>query len=133
NLQTAGYSYVRPDPQDLDVDTGFTIGFTVKINSESHISNDRAGFSLIALSDDPTPKGIELGFWTNEVWAQNAGFTHGESSGLFDTTTGLIDYELLVQGSAYQLRADSIQILSGALRNYTAFSGGPPFNTGFPY
>lgn len=133
NLFSSGFSYIHPNLQTLDRSTGFVVEFTVRINSESHSSNDRAGFSVVALSSDAAPLGIELAFWDNEVWAQNAGFTHGESSAVFDTTAGLINYQLLVQGTTYQLLADNLQILSGALRDYTAFSGGPPLNSGFPY
>jgi len=133
NLLSPGFSYTHPNLQVLDRTAGFIVRFTVRVNSETHSSNDRSGFSVIALSNDPTPRGIELAFWTNEIWAQNAGFTHGESSGAFDTTGGLIDYQLLVLGSTYQLSANNSPILTGSLRDYTAFSGGPPFNSGFPY
>ena len=96
-------------------------------------------FSVIALSNDASPLGIELGFWTNQVWAQNAGFTHGESTlttnlmSPFDTTASLINYRLEIQGTAYELLANNVEILNGALRDYTSFSGGPPGNPGFPY
>ncbi|HZZ28038.1 MAG TPA: hypothetical protein VFE46_08555 [Pirellulales bacterium] len=133
NLLSPGFQYTDPDVVPLDRTTGFELDFTVKMLSENHVSNDRAGFSVIALSNDATPQGIELGFWTNEVWAQNAGFTHGESSSTFDTTAGLINYRLDIQGANYTLFANNAQILTGALRDYTAFNSGPPFNTGFPY
>src|SRR3954454_4104234 len=72
----AGYSTLNPITNQvlpgmpiLDRAGGYTVQFDVKLDSESHASNDRAGFSLIALSSDS--KGIELGFWTNQVWAQS--------------------------------------------------------------
>jgi len=133
NTQTSGYAYVRPDQQTLDASAGFTIGFTAKVNSETHTSNDRAGFSVIALTNGATPLGIELGFWTNQVFAQNVGFTHGENSAGFNPTSGLIAYQLHMSGSGYSLTANGKDILDGPLRDYTAFSGGPPGNTGFPY
>ena len=47
----------------MDLDTA------LKLLSETHSTNDRAGLSLIVLSSDL--RGIELGFWTNEIWAQS--------------------------------------------------------------
>ncbi len=135
NLLSPGFAFVHPNLAPLDRTAGFEVDFTLRVIDEQHSSSDRAGFSITVLSSvaSPGPPGIELGFWKNEVWAQNAGFTHGESSGVFDTTTGLIPYRLLVSGNTYQLLANGNPILSGNLRDYSAFNGGPPFNTGFPY
>ncbi len=44
----------------MDRTTGYTLSFDLQVGSESHVSNDRAGFSVIALSSDL--QGIELGF-----------------------------------------------------------------------
>ena len=133
NTETSGYAYVRPDPQTLDASVGFTIGFAAEVNSETHTSNDRAGFSVIAMTNGATPMGIELGFWTNEIFAQNSDFTHGENTADFNTTTGLIAYQLHIAGTGYSLSANGTDILDGSLRDYSAFTGGPPGNTGFPY
>jgi len=119
------FTYTDPDVVPLDVNAGFELDFTVRLLNENHNSADRAGFSVIALSNDASPVGIELGFWTNEVWAQNVGFTHGESSAAFDTTAGLIDYRLAIQGGSYALFANNSPLLTGSLRNYSA--------SGFPY
>src|SRR3954471_11535982 len=88
NLFSPGFTYVHPNLIPLDRSTGFEVDFTLRVLDEQHSSADRAGFSVTVLSSiaSPGPPGIELGFWQNEVWAQNAGFTHGESSGVFDTT-----------------------------------------------
>lgn len=124
NLDMAGYfSNALPNVGTLNRALGFTIGFRVRVLQESHANNDRAGFSLIALASDS--QGIELGFWTNEIWAQNAGFTHGEGVG-FNTTAALTDYALTVLGNGYSLTANGVPILNGVLRNYSAF--GPPYN-----
>ncbi len=74
----AGYSRIAPF--SLDRATGFTLDFDVKLLSEAHASNDRAGFSVIVLSHDK--KGIELGFWDGLVWAQSDSpfFTHAEEA-----------------------------------------------------
>ena len=62
-------SLVNPLFPTLDRTTGFSLSLDLLINSETHTSNDRAGFSIIALASDH--HGIELGFWNNQIWAQN--------------------------------------------------------------
>jgi hypothetical protein len=102
----------------MDRSTGYTLSFDLRINAETHTSNDRAGVTVIALSSDL--QGIELGFWTTEVWAQNVGFTHGEGTSAFNPTAGVISYDLTIQGSSYTLKANDTQVLTGSLRNYSA-------------
>lgn len=103
---------------------GFTLTFAVQVQSEAHSGNDRAGFSLIALADDA--RGVELGFWQNEIWAQEGGsaklFTHAEGAA-FDTTKGLIGYELAIRGDTYRLSSGGQPILAGAVRDYSAATG----------
>ncbi len=124
NEDYAGY-FAPEDFADLDRNLGYQITFTVKINSESHDNDNRAGFSIIALSNDV--KGIELGFWQNEVWAQHDDatgslFTHGEGTA-YDTTSGLIAYELAIISDTYTLSANDTPILTGPLRDYSNFMG----------
>jgi hypothetical protein len=72
-------------------------------------------------------QGVELGFWTNQIWAQDDGkklFTHAEGAN-FNTTSGLIPYELTILGDTYTLSANGKKILSNRLRNYSSF--------GWPY
>lgn len=107
----------------MDRTTGYTLSFELQIGTEGHASNDRAGFSVIALSSDL--QGIELGFWGNEVWAQNSGFTHGEGTTGFNPSAAFVSYDLTIQGSAYTLKANDATILTGALRTYS----GSPYNT----
>jgi len=121
----------------LDRQAGYALRFTARVMTETHAGSDRngdgiedrAGFSLIALSEDT--RGIELGFWPDQVWAQEDGaaeppagtlFTHAES-GAFDTTAGLTEYELLILGDAYTLSSGGSVIVSGRLRDYTSFEG----------
>jgi len=117
----------------LNRNTGYSVRFSAQIISENHAGSDkngdgiadRAGFSVIALSSDT--RGIELGFWSNEIWAQEGGsapdlFTHAEGAS-FDTTAGLIPYELTILGDTYTLAVTDTLILSGTLRDYSAFSG----------
>lgn len=107
----------------MDRNTGYTLSFDLQIGAESHVSNDRAGFSVIALSSDL--QGIELGFWGNEVWAQNSSFTHGEGTTGFNPSASFVSYDLTIQGSSYALKANDSTILTGALRTYS----GSPYDT----
>lgn len=132
----AGYSEVtstRPvSPFMLERLTGYVVRFDVRLVSEAHDNLNRAGFSVIVLGSDK--QGIELGFWTNEVWAQSGpDFLHAEGAALNTTSlsgTGqaqTIRYDLSVLGSGYTLAANGTSILSGALRDYSPF--GAPYNT----
>jgi hypothetical protein len=114
----------------LDRSTGFALSFEMQLLAESHVSNDRAGFSVIALANDA--RGVELGFWEDRVFAQADSplFTRSEE-GLFDTTAAPTDYLLTIQDDGYVLTADTDTILSGPLRDYSSFDGtlGPiPYN-----
>jgi hypothetical protein len=121
----------------LDRAAGYALRFTVQVIEEYHADSDknadgigdRAGFSVIVLSSDT--KGIELGFWKDQIWAQEQGaaeppagtlFTHAESAP-FDTTSRVIAYTLAVQGDQYELSSDGATILRGRLRDYTTFEG----------
>jgi hypothetical protein len=116
----AGYG--RAAPVDLNRTNGLAVAFTVRVNQEAHASTNRAGFAIIALGSDK--KGIELGFWTNAVWAQADSplFTHAETAS-FDTATNFVDYVLNVGRTNYTLFASGTAILTGAVRDYTPFVG----------
>jgi hypothetical protein len=130
----AGY-FARPTlyPK-LDRASGYQVIFTVQIMSETHISPDRAGFSLLVESNDK--RGIELGFWGDEIWAQEGGtlqpFTHAEGT-TFTTTTDLVAYRLSVLGNSYALAVNGSTVLSGPLRDYAVSPPPPqplnPYNT----
>lgn len=122
------YSGIHPNLPVLDRQTGYTLQFSVAVPTETHSSTNRAGFSVLVVGSGYGS--IELGFWTNEIWAQSGPnlldpdedlFTHAESSGLVDTT-GLASYELRVLGDGYSLWSDSNQLLSGMLRDYSSHS-----------
>lgn len=153
-LDTSGNSnfyagYFAKNVPTLDPTQGFTVSFTAQVVSEDHTGSDkngdgigdRAGFSVIVLGNDK--KGIELGFWQNQIWAQEDGttqanpsanptttppgntnvlFTHAEGAN-FNTTTGLIPYDLTILGDTYTLSTGNSVILSGKVRDYTAFNG----------
>jgi len=129
----AGYTARSGLVPGLDRQAGYGVQFTTQLLSESHAGSDRnsdgvddrAGFSVTVLSTDTV--GIELGFWTDRVWAQEGGsppnlFTQAERVN-FDTTSGLITYTLAISGTAYTLWANGAPLLSGPLRDYTAFTG----------
>ena len=115
----------------LDRTSGFVLSFRVKLTSETHDSPHRAGFSVIAIGSDK--KGIELGFWTDEVFAQDDApslFIKGESA-LLNTTAAYVDYDLLVGATTYELKANGASLLIGDVRDYAAFV--PPFPAPDPY
>jgi hypothetical protein len=123
NTARAGYSNYIPLPIPilknssfpiLDRTLGFELEFRARINSEAHISNNRAGFSVILLGKDA--QGIEIGFWNDQVWAQNTGFTKGESQS-FDTSVDR-DYRLRITNDTYTLLESNQTLLSGSVRNY---------------
>ncbi len=113
---------------------GYNLSFTVQIEAEEHAGSDkngdkiadRAGFSMILLGDDR--RGIELGFWTNQIWAQEEGplqpptklFTQAESAE-FNTSVRLVNYNVLVLGDSYSISAGGKPILKGKLRDYSNF------------
>lgn len=94
------------------------------------MTDDRAGFSIIAISSD-AQTGIELGFTKRNLGANggifaqqdNPLFTRGVNANLNISTA--TDYKLVVQGSTYTLFAGGVAIPSltnQPLRNYTAFN-----------
>ncbi|MBL7133367.1 MAG: PEP-CTERM sorting domain-containing protein [Phycisphaerae bacterium] len=120
SLEPIFHSFSHPGMQPLDRAAGYIVTFDVKINSEGHASSDRAGFSIIAISSDLM--GIELGFWEDRIFAQEAGFTHAEEA-VF-STAAMTRYELSVAGASYALRAGGspTPILMGSLRDYSPAS-----------
>jgi len=135
-----GYSNYRPmtptlvNPvfPSLQRSIGFALNVQVRVNSESHTANDinndgladRAGFSIIAISSDRL--GIELGFWSNEIWAQRGGnattrFTHSPTERAFRSTGSLISYQLIVLNNTYILTANQNFVLTGPLKDYSGF------------
>ncbi len=148
NANYAGY--FRLSPVTLDRNKGYTITFRVQINSESHSGDNRAGFSIMAISNklateqqphgielgfwenSKQPHGIELGFWENSIWAQNANFIHGENA-VHNTKASVQIYKLTVKNNNYQLfvNGNVAPILQGNLRQYTGFTPPPGYKN--PY
>ncbi len=116
---TTGYIHPSLTNVSLDRYSGFSLNFSAQLNSESHSYNDRAGFSVIVITSDLM--GIELGFWSNEIWAQsdNPLFTHAE--GVSMITNSMNDYTLQILNDTYSLYLDDILKLTGNLKNYSSW------------
>ncbi|MEI6074504.1 MAG: hypothetical protein WCS94_02950 [Verrucomicrobiota bacterium] len=118
---SAGWSRAAAPP--LDRIRGFTLLFTARLNAETHNNGNRAGFSVIVLGSDTN--GIELAFWTNNIFAQSGPpslFTHAEDAA-FTTTGSFVEYALTLGATNYVLRANGTPVLTGPVRDYTSFSG----------
>jgi hypothetical protein len=132
NANRAGWSntipilntFKNPAFPSLSPSQGFELSWSMQILAENHASQDRAGTSVILLGSDN--HGIELGFWSGEIWAQTSSplFTHGESV-VFNTSSAMVNYRLLISGSNYLLYGNNSQILSGQTRSYAAFGSAP--------
>jgi hypothetical protein len=118
--------YFGPSTLILDRQIGYDVTLSGQVLREAHNNRHRAGFSLLVVSDDLL--GLELAFWEDEIWAQEGGsaalFTHAEGVA-YDTTAVDTVYELSVLGDEYTLRANDQDILTGQLRDYSAFEGFP--------
>jgi hypothetical protein len=126
-FSTLGHSafqggYSRLLPFNLSRAKGYAVNFDLQVLAETHGTPNRAGVDLIVLGADK--KGLELGFWTDQIWAQGDKplFHHAEGAAL-NTAAKLVHYQLQVQGRSYRLFADSRPVLSGPIRDYTAFEG----------
>ncbi len=118
NPVTDTYTAVNPFFPTLDNNDGYAITFDLEVLSAAQTNASRAGFNIIAVSDDAT-KAIQLGFQDDQIFAQTLNgmvFEAGESQA-FDTTQNT-QYTLEVQGNTYELLANGNSILTGALRDY---------------
>ena len=128
---------------NLDASQGYTVRFDMQLISEDHSNAnadknsdglaDRAGFSALILGSDK--KGVELAFWTAEIWPQSSGFLHDPAAerAFIDPTTALNRYDLRVSGSSYNLYVNNgaSPILSGSLRDYSAGPSIPYSNANY--
>ena len=135
---------VNPAFPSLDRNTGFSLSLGFRVLAESHTGNtnntgnvNRAGFSIILIGSDL--KGIELGFQgpdqsngfpAGRIFAQNDGtaglFTAGENQTDPAAVGAVFDYnrwDLNIKGNGYALTRAGAPVLSGALRDYSSFSG----------
>ncbi len=122
----AGYSYLVPFA--LDNTKEYAVRFTLKVISEAHGERtSRSGCSVIVLGSDG--KGVELAFWTNEVWAQTDAFDHaiGTEAHAFDTTKQSALYTLRMAGGKYALSVNGAMLLQGDLHNYALHGPAIPY------
>lgn len=109
----------------LDRNAGYTLSFTMKINSQTNDGTNgpnRAGFSAIVLGNDN--QGIEIGFRTSDIFSQgNAAFNSigNQATGL--DLTQLNTYNLNVSGGSYTLTSGNSTLLNGLLVDYTLANG----------
>lgn len=115
----------------LDHTDGIQVVLTVQVESESHTRDTRSGLSLIVL--DKEKRGIELSFGENEIWAKsddNTGGLFARGEDVAFATTNMTVYQLIIAGDTYTLIADGQPLLTGPIRDYSAFDGFPdPYET----
>jgi Domain of unknown function (DUF4347)/Bacterial Ig domain/RTX calcium-binding nonapeptide repeat (4 copies) len=126
-LGAGTFSQLNPSFPALNLTNGYSVSFNVAVTAETSLTDNRAGFSIIAISSD-APKGIELGF-TNRNLGPNGGifaqldnplFTRGESANF--NISNATDYKLVVRGTTYSLFAGGTPLLTNqSLRNYGTF------------
>jgi hypothetical protein len=130
----AGVSYfgnAMVSSQALDTAAGFQLSFSLQLQSETHSSANRAGYSLVVVGADPT-KAVELDFWTSDIWVPDYvasdpdRFVHGNDVAI-DTTAALRRYTLTVVNQQYTLASAGSTLLTGSMHDYSA--GGPPYTT----
>jgi hypothetical protein len=116
----AGWSRTSPVP--LNRSLGFSVEMEFELETESHASTNRAGLSLIVLGADR--KGLELGIWTNRLWAQADSPMFTQAEGVETAVIGgWRTLRLSVLGDAYTVTFDGVQVLDGNVRDYTPFTG----------
>lgn len=112
----------------LDRQAGYRLDLDLRVQDEFHPGNNhRAGFSITLIGNDL--RGIEIGFQNDRIFAQDNGaamFTAGESTsdaGVIAALAGYRGWSLAVAGDGYTLSLDGSSVLSGALRDYSAYTG----------
>jgi hypothetical protein len=126
-----GLHLFNPDFPKLNRSKGYQLNFTVEIMEEEHNRPERAGFSVILLSQDVNAKtttSLEIGFQKNRIFLQNEQPLFGrkaaqENLSFNPVGVGLVDYVLEVKDDRYSLRTGNRLILQGKLQNYTKFVG----------
>jgi hypothetical protein len=123
------FGHAIASPVALNTTTGFDLSFSLQVQSESHGSPNRSGYSVLFVGADPT-QSLELAFWQDAIWAYDIQLAdpdrlvHGPEAA-YDTTAALTTYLLAVRNGSYTLSAGGTPLLAGSLRNYT--SEGVPY------
>ena len=117
----------------LDRGVGFGLDLTLRLDNETHLSDNRAGVSLLLLDQGATPVGIELGFWSNRIFSQAGGAT--PFTAVADAVEGIdtrsaTSYSLRMFDDTYLLLANKRLILQGRVQDYsqTALPSLIPYN-----
>jgi len=123
-----GERFRHPNLPQLDSASGFVVGISLAVEKEKHLRPDRAGLSLLILCSDG--QAIELGFWRDEIWAQGDQGrvlfqdSKQETAAVQAGEAG-IRLEVRIQGGRYTVVRSDRELLSGPLRNYSAFGAFP--------
>ena len=117
----------------LDRNAGFSLTLGFQVVSESHLpGSDRGGFSITLIGSDLM--GIAVGFQNDRIFVHNGDLTlsagenvstlgGGVGAGYVTRAFSSNLWNLAVNGNTYALTQGSDTVLSGALRNYGAYSG----------
>ncbi|MEC4984966.1 MAG: hypothetical protein SAJ37_00525 [Oscillatoria sp. PMC 1068.18] len=135
NAEYSGYSNYSPLTESfvnasfptLDDNVGYSVFFNASLDATTSDDDDRTAFNVLVVG--ASNKAIQISFEDGLIFAQENGFTRGENT-LFDTASNT-NYEIRVRNGNYTLFAGSLQILNGALRQYSfdpATSDPPIFN-----
>lgn len=115
--------WLRLSPQPLDTVGGFTLAFSLLVDSTASSSTNRAGFSVLFVGNDPA-HALELGFDSSSVFAYDYlpadpdRFVRGAGASF---SAGVAhDYALQVAGQQFSLLIDGSAAFSGSLKNYQA-------------
>jgi Ca2+-binding RTX toxin-like protein len=139
-LDGAGYSNTSPLAPTLvnsahpalTRGVGFSLDLRLRLISESHSSSNRAGFSLSLLDQGATPKGVELGFWSDSIFSQEGGSSPfvsiAERVDGVDTSLATT-YSLRVVDEIYTLLANNRPLLFGSVKDYSQAT----LASAFPY
>jgi len=122
--EMAGYFGINhPHIGKLDRQQGFSLQLNLRILDDVSTSENRGGFSVIALSNDLS--GVEVVFRMDTIWVYTESFDIAELSG-FDTATGFRDYSISVKNNNYEITVGDEPVFTGPLRDYSGF--GTPYN-----
>lgn len=102
--------------------SGFVVRLDLRVLSAATANVSRAGFSLLVLASDA--RGVEIGFLNNEIYAldDNPLFVRDEVVAV-DTTSAIHRYDLTVLDDEWSLARNGSVILSGPVRDYSAYAG----------
>ncbi|MDJ0533839.1 MAG: hypothetical protein QNJ70_15340 [Xenococcaceae cyanobacterium MO_207.B15] len=134
-------SFVNSSFPNLNQNSGYSIFFNVALDTANDFSdtnnNNRAAFSITAIGAGN--EGIEIGFDSDQIFAQSSNFTQVPTETQSFTTSASTDYQLAVSGNTYELLADTgsgfSTVINGSLRtyNFNPLASNPPLGSFNPY